>query len=406
VTVIWKRAGICAWALILSVSPAARAQSIPATPIVFGDGRVTLGGDVTWSIAPQDAGFFNYTDYEHSALRMLRLAVLASVKAGDHVALLAEVRSENGGRPEPYGLYLRIRPWTARDFDIQIGRVPPTFGAFPRRAYAADNPLIGYPLAYQYLTSIRTDAVPISTDELVRMRGRGWLSNFSVGNLGEDRGVPLANAFRWDTGVQVHAGNGLIDGTGSITGGTLSNPRPHDDNGGRQIAGRVTVRPLPGLILGGSGARGSFVSQLAVRAALGETAVDDFTQTAWGADAEYSRDYYLLRFETVVSDWTLPLLSAPTRKLPLRAIGTFAEGRYKIRPGLYVAARLDYLGFSEIATVLTRQTWDAPVRRATLGGGYSIQRNLILKGEFQLNARDGGRVHREPIGAAQVVFWF
>ena len=62
---------------------------------------------------------------------MLRLAVMASVKAGDHVALLAEVRSENGGRPEPYGLYLRIRPWTARAFDIQIGRVPPTFGAFP-----------------------------------------------------------------------------------------------------------------------------------------------------------------------------------------------------------------------------------------------------------------------------------
>ena len=29
---------------------------------------------MTWSIAPDDAGFFNYTDYEHSALRMLRLA--------------------------------------------------------------------------------------------------------------------------------------------------------------------------------------------------------------------------------------------------------------------------------------------------------------------------------------------
>ena len=200
-----------AWALMLCLGAPAHAQTLPATPIVFGDGRVTLGGDVTWSIGPDDPGFFNYTDYAHSALRMLRLAVMASVKAGDHVALLAEVRSENGGQPEPYGLYLRIRPWTARAFDIQIGRVPPTFGAFPRRAYAADNPLIGYPLAYQYLTSIRSDALPISTDELVRMRGRGWLSNFSVGNPGEDRGVPLANAFRWDTGVQVHAGNDVID---------------------------------------------------------------------------------------------------------------------------------------------------------------------------------------------------
>ena len=48
----------------------------------------------------------------------------------------------------PYALYLRIRPWLNRDFDIQVGRVPPTFGAFARRTYANDNPLIGYPLAY------------------------------------------------------------------------------------------------------------------------------------------------------------------------------------------------------------------------------------------------------------------
>ena len=143
-----------------------------------------------------------------------------------------------------------------------------------------------------------------------------------------------------------------------------------------------------------------------MRAALGETDVEDFTQTAWGADVEYSRDYYLLRFETVVSDWTLPLLSATSRKLPLRAIATSAEGRYKVRPGLYVAARLDHLGFSEIATGLTSQTWEAPVTRATFGGGYSIQRNLILKAEFQLNTRDGGRVQNESLGAAQLVFWF
>ena len=168
----------------------------------------------------------------------------------------------------------------------------------------------------------------------------------------------------------------------------------------------MTLHPVPGLIVGASGARGAFVSQMAVRAALGETSMEGFTQTAWGADVEYSRDYYLLRFETVVSDWTLPLLSASSRKLPLRAIATSAEGRYKVRPGLYVAARLDHLGFSEISTGLTSQSWDAPVTRATVGGGYSIQRNLILKAEFQLNARDGGRVHREPIASAQVVFWF
>jgi hypothetical protein len=391
--------------LLLCASASARAQ-IPSEPIVFGDGRVTLGGDVSWSIAPEDTGFFNYTDYDHSTFRMIRLALAASVRAGDHVALLAEIRSENGERPEPYGFYLRIRPWSQRTLDIQVGRVPPTFGAFARRTYAADNLLIGYPLAYQYLTAIRADALPASVDELFRMRGRGWLSNFSIGNLAPERGVPLASAFRWDTGLQVHAETDLVDGTASVTTGTLSNPRFDDDNGGPQVAGRVALHPVAGLILGASTSRGPFVTRTALRAVLPEASTSDFNQTAWGGDLEYSRGYYLVRAETVWSNWTLPIVRASSTALALSAMATAVEGRYKIRPGLYAAARVDHLSFSEIASATTRQTWDAPVTRWEIGGGYSILRNLLLKFEYQHNTRAGGRVTNLSMGAGQVVFWF
>src|SRR5579862_9722602 len=99
-----------AWALILLARTSAHAQGWPGHPIVFGDGEVTLGGEVSASIAPEDTGFFNYSDYEHSTLRTLRLALQATVKAGEHLEVLSEIRSENGARPEPYGLYLRVRP--------------------------------------------------------------------------------------------------------------------------------------------------------------------------------------------------------------------------------------------------------------------------------------------------------
>ena len=45
------------------------------------------------------------------------------------------------------------------------------------------------------------------------MRGRGWSSNFSVGNPLPDRGVPLVSAFTWDTGVQVSAGWNVLTAT-------------------------------------------------------------------------------------------------------------------------------------------------------------------------------------------------
>jgi predicted porin len=93
-------------------------------------------------------------------------------------------------------------------------------------------------------------------------------------------------------------------------------------------------------------------------------------------------------------------------QLPLSANATSAEGRYKIRPGLYAAARFDHLGFSEVEGSAGRQTWDAPVNRWEIGGGYSLQRNLVLKLAYQRNVRDGGRVLNVNLATAQVVFWF
>jgi hypothetical protein len=117
--------------------------------------------------------------------------------------------------------------------------VPPVFGGFGRRSYPSDNVLIGYPLAYQYLTSLRPDSLPAHEDELLAMRGRGWLSSFSLGNRTPDAGQPLVTAFSWDTGVQVHASTTVIDVAGAVTTGTVGHPLVRDDNGGKQVAGRL-----------------------------------------------------------------------------------------------------------------------------------------------------------------------
>ena len=397
--------------LIVCAVRMASAQALPSEPIALAGGRVTVSGDLSAGYGSADPGFFNYTDYEHSALRLLRIDVTAAAKAGPHFTLLGEIRSENLGTVRPYALYLRIRPWTTRDFDIQVGRVPPTFGAFARRTYANDNPLIGYPLAYQYLTSLRPDSVPASADELLNKRGNGWLVRYSLGDTAPNQGVPLVSAFRWDTGVQAHGTAGMLSATASVTAGTLSNPMFPDDNHGRQLAGRVELRPVAGLIVGTSLARGPFVSQTAARAAVGDGHDAEFTQTAWGGDAEYSRDHYLVRLELIASRWRMPAVPVAPPQLvlqtPLDAMSTSVEGRYKLRPDFYLAARVDHLGFSDQRGALATLPWDAPVTRVEIGGGYSIQRNLLLKGSFQHDDRDGGRLQSiEHLFAAQLVFWF
>jgi hypothetical protein len=415
-------------------SPMAYAQLLPSNPIVLGDGKVIFGGDVSATYGTDDPGFYTYTDYQHSALQRVRAGLSGVADLGSRLSLLGEVRFESGlphlenSDAHVLGLYARVRPWRSPAFEVRAGRVPPTFGAFARRSYATDNPLIGYPLAYQYLTSLRPDALPANADELLRMRGKGWLSSFSVGNEYARHGLPLAAAFRWDTGIQVNASirprarigpaeagpyvregyvqqGEILSATASVTTGTLANPLFDDDNGGRQFAGRVTVRPALGLVLGASAARGPFVSSDAARAATGET-VERFAQTAWGADAEYSRGYYLIRFEALASRFALPALGTPTIQQPLRSSGASLEGRYKVAPGLYFAARVDRLAFSEISGSNGADNWDAPVTRVEVGGGYSLQRNLLLKVSYQRNTRDTTFRSRAHLTAAEVMFWF
>ena len=391
-----------AFAALLGCGSAA-AQGIPSEPVTFGGGRVVIGGDAAIAVAPEDEGFFNYSDYEQTTLRQFRVGVSALVRISDRISFLGELRSENLEYVTPFALYARIQPLPGRRLDIQIGRIPPTFGSFSRRSYSKENPLIGSPLAYQYLTSLRADSAPADMDELLRMRGRGWLSNFSVGNLLPDRGVPLVSAFTWDTGVQVSTGWRNVSATVAVTNGSPSNPRVSDDNSGKQIAVRATVTPAVGLIVGGSVARGEFLDRH-VRSQLAATG-RDYDQHAAEIDVEYSRDHWLARAETTVSDWTMPIGTSGDAAT-LRSVATAVEGRYAFAPGWYGAARVEHLGFNRVSTPITTDEWEAPVSRVEVGGGYYVRRNVIAKASLQFNRRDGGRVTSARLLSAQLLYWF
>ena len=390
---------LAALALLLVAPAAARAQ-------------VTVSGEVTATMGGRDdAAFFNYTDYEHNALRMLRVSLAGMWQPAARLALVGELRSEDAHRVIPYAMYARIRPFAGRALFIQAGRIPPVFGAFGRRTYGSDaNPLIGYPLAYQYLTPLRADAIPASADDLLAMRGRGWRAEFPAGVATPGPGVPLMSAYRWDTGVEAHAAGRRLDGSIAVTAGTLSNPRVRDDNRGLQVSGRVAWKPIVGLVLGTSAARGAFLSRALADAYTPRPGRNPYTQRAVGLDAEYSRDYWIVRGELIDSRWTLPALAAPFVSAPLRATAGFVEGRYRFGPRYFAAARADRLTFSRIRGARLFNgawtPWDAPVTRVELGGGLYLRRTLTARAVVQRNWRDGGRVRARTFVSGQLAYWF
>jgi hypothetical protein len=177
-----------------------------------------------------------------------------------------------------------------------------------------------------------------------------------------------------------------------VTKGTIS-----DNNGGKQISGRVQWEPVVGLVLGGSGARGPYLAD-SVRTPL-ERPLSS-TERAFGFDAEYSRDHWLVRTEGVWNRWQVPTLAAP-----LDAKSAFVEGSYKVLPRMFVAARADRLGFNRVIGSTQTRTWDAPVTRVEVGLGYYLQRNLLGRVTSQYNTRDGGLIRKRNQFTVQLQFW-
>jgi hypothetical protein len=385
--------------------PLADAQHWPNEPVTFAGGRLLLAGDASATYGSNDPGWFTYTDYATSALRRIRAGLTIEVRASRRLSFLTEIRTASGAGVRPYAWFVRLTPFDNGLVDIQAGRIPPVFGSYARRSYPQDNPLIGDPLGYQYLTSVRPDAVPATADNLLQMRGRGWRVSYPVGNPYPDTGVAMIAAGRWDTGIQVRLGQPTLEGALALTVGSLSYPLVKNDNGGGQVAGRLGWRPVPAFAVGVSAARGAFISDV-VRAARPDIPDRPYDQQAVGVDAETSWGRWLLRGEFVASSWRLPALGEPRIIDPLGSRAWYLEAKVRLRPGLYVAARGDQMTFSAIRGSAGSSTWDANVSRVELGVGYTMRRGLLVKASVMDNWRDGGSVRQSRLAAVQALFWF
>jgi hypothetical protein len=386
-----------------AVAAQTRDQPYPASPRA-----ISVGGELAATIGPHDAdAFFNYTDYERNALRLVRGRLFGEWRVAAPLSLVGELRTEDASRIEASALYVRWRPWQEHDLVVQAGRIPPVVGAFARRAYGRDNLVMGLPLAYQYLTSLRPDALPAAMSDVLRMRGRGWQPAFPIGAVEPAPGIPLISSTRWDTGVEAFWRAHWLETSGSVTFGSPAVPEVRDRTDGQQWSGRIALHFPEGLTVGASAARGAWI-QRSVLAGLPAAIEHDWVQTVTGADVEFGRQRLLLRGEWLRSVFHLPLAAEPSPATALAAWSGFIEGRYRLHPRWQVAARVERLSFRRVlsAASVTPIPWDAPVDRVEGVIGFRATRRLELRAGWQHNWRSAGRVHERGYPAAQILYWF
>ena len=284
---------------------------------------------------------------------MLRIDVTAAVKRGPApVASSARSAARTSAGRAPYALYVRVRPWTARDVrhpgrpraaDLRRVRAAHLRGRQPAHRLSAR-------LSVPDVAPPRRACRPTPTSCCACAAAAG--SRASRSATGEpDRGVPLVSAFRWDTGVQVHAADGhgraprrrsrparWQPARSATTTAASSSPARRAASGRR--AGRRRL------------GRARAVPQRARRARARRQR--DGRQTAIHADRVGRRRRVLARLLSRSASKRSSATGAAARQPPAIAAAaatrssTSVEGRYKLRPGLYVAGRFDHLGFSDV----------------------------------------------------------
>ena len=403
-----RRCLVLAAVAALAAAEPARAQDRPGPYTVGRDGQLVFGGDVSAALSPpDDDAFFNYTDYELNAIRMARARVQAEWRLG-RVTFVGEMRIQSASGIDVPAGYVRWQPSVRAGLTIQAGRIPPVVGAFPRRAYARDTPLFGVPLAYQYLTSLRSDALPRSFGDLLLMRGRGWQHFYAVGSKAAAPGLPLMSTSNWDIGAEASWRHGWFDAAGAVTLGSPAEPVVRETNDGVGWSGRVAARLPAGVTLGVSGARAPWIRN-SVLSQLPDGASHPHTQTLLGVDAEWGLAHWLVRSEWLYSRFQIPLIDEPVVDQELRAWSGFVDARYRLLARWQLGVRAEHLGFATVSSPLSARpptAWDAPVDRVEVGVGFRLTRQLELRGGYQYDWRSGGRVRERGYPIVGFLLWF
>ena len=310
-----------------------------------------------------------------------RLRMFASAAVSDHLDIFTEALWNEDVGVVPFGAYATFHPSPGKDMHVEAGLIPWPIGDWAPRSTSDKNPLIGFPLMYQYHTSLRQDVIPPNADDLLAEAGEGE-EGVDYGAGYDMYGMPIIYDQWWDFGAVFLGSARPFEYSIGFVNGSPGFPNPGEDHTpGKSLLGRVGLAPMPGLRFGVSGSYGPYLNEERVESSL-QPGIDagDFNQVLGMADLEYSTGHLDIHAEGYRNTWETPTLG------DLKVHGGYAELKYTLPAGFYVAGRYDIMRFSDVTdSTGALLSWDSDVDRLEVGGGYRVTKGVIAKVVFQRN---------------------
>jgi hypothetical protein len=316
-----------------------------------------------------------------SPLDGYQLHVFLNGTVNDRLRVYTQLQFAEASGGRPIGAYAMANPWEGKDLHLVAGLIPWLIGTYEPQSYSDKNPLVGIPMLYQYHTSLRWDQIPANADQLLGKAGQGYAGVTYSAGARSLPGLPVVYSDWWDFGIGFLGSLRPVELSLGMVNGTPSYPSPaRDDNKGKTVLGRIGIAPAPGARFGISGAYGPYLVDGVQGALPPGRSAEDYHQVLAMTDAEWAVAHLSLRAEGFRNTWETPSVG------DLRVKGFYAEGKYNLPAGFYVAGRYEILRFSDLADSTGGvRPWDSDQTRIEAGVGYRIARTAVAKAVFQRN---------------------
>ncbi len=306
-----------------------------------------------------------------------RFRFFATAAVSDRLDIFTELLANEDVGVVPFGAYATFHPSPGRDLNLEIGLIPWPIGDWAPRANSDKNPLIGIPTMYHYHTSLVQGVVVPSTDALIAAAGQG---SYGVSYAGWP-GMPIIYDQWWDFGAAFLGSARPFEFAVGFVNGSPGFPNPGvDHTPGKSVMGRLGLAPMPSLRFGVSGSYGPYLDDGVEGSLSPGQKVGDFNQVLAMADVELSTGHAEFHAEGFSNMWETPTVG------DLGVKGGYAELKYALPAGFYVAGRYDVMRFDDVVdSTGTALSWDADVDRLEVGAGYRVTKGVIAKVTYQRN---------------------
>lgn len=312
-----------------------------------------------------------------------RLRLITDVFVGDRLYGLFELRTDRGEAPNDAPVEVRVEQLFVRvalplpgRMQLQVGKFAGPIGGYPARHHTEDDPLIRPPLMYDYHTIIDPAAAPGALAGF-----QGWKDD----PVRRPAGVPVIWGVPYPWGAILAAGAGKLDVRVGVTSAAPSS-RPElwgfdtDQFGRGSVVAAASYAVVPELRVNAYYSRGSYLDELRQGTLPPGAELDDFFQEILGAEAVFARGPATVRAEAFSDRWNVPNIGDDVRDLSYSI-----EGKLKLTPGLFAAARFGEIRFNELAGPTGAERWDHNIRRLQFGAGYRLLRNTEIRAEYLLS---------------------